>query len=186
LQAAVDMLSAVALERAITFVVLDNWPAQMSIIGDRERVEQVLSNLLSNAVKFSPDGRMVIIRSDQVDGQWRVEIEDQGIGIPAAEIPSLFQRFYRASTAVENQIQGTGLGLYVCKAIVEGHQGAIGLVSQEGEGTTVWFTLPARVPTATDTPWPEGTSEDARLPAEPAHPTGLLESAGFNESLIPT
>jgi signal transduction histidine kinase len=145
LRAAVDMLDSVASERSIALIVDDSWPADEVVIGDEDRLEQVLSNLLSNAIKFSADGSAVFVRSEWADGQWRVEVEDSGIGIPNDELGRLFQRFYRASNAIEAQIQGTGLGLYLCKAIVEEHGGQIGISSQPGVGTTVWFTVPAGV-----------------------------------------
>ena len=71
-----------------------------------------------------------------------IEVEDSGIGIPEAEQERLFERFFRASTATEREIQGTGLGLSVAKTIVELHGGAIQVVSREGEGTIVRVTLP--------------------------------------------
>jgi PAS domain S-box-containing protein len=142
LRAALDMMDGAASARSITFAVTDRWPAGEMIIGDHERVEQVLTNLLSNAIKFSPDGSTIFIRSEMRADAWRVEIQDQGIGIPEAEIPLLFQRFFRASTAVDAQIPGTGLGLYVCKAVVEGHHGTIEVTSQAGRGATVWVLLP--------------------------------------------
>lgn len=139
-----EMLRALAAPKEIEMEYLDAFPAHLRLLGDANRIEQVLTNLISNAIKFSPAGSTVTVRSWEEEGRWRVSVQDRGIGIPAGEIPHLFERFYRASNASKAQIQGTGLGLYVCKAIVEGHGGEIGLESAVGQGTTVWFTLPAQ------------------------------------------
>lgn len=138
-----EMLRALAAPKNIEVEYREEWPADQRLMGDANRIEQVLTNLIGNAIKFSPEGASVTVESLEEAGQWRVAVQDRGIGIPAGEIPHLFERFYRASNAGKAQIQGTGLGLYVCKAIVEGHGGEIGLESVVGEGTTVWFTLPA-------------------------------------------
>lgn len=140
--AAVDMLDSIAAERDIAIIVNDNWPQRAMVVGDRDRFDQVLANLLSNAVKFSPNGGVVEVRSDKVNEEWRLEVADHGIGIPQDELPRIFQRFYRGSNATQAQIQGTGLGLYICKAIVEGHEGRIGIQSDVGVGTKVWFSVP--------------------------------------------
>ncbi len=138
-----EMLKSVAEPKGIAVDYQEHWPPNVRLLGDPDRIEQVLTNLISNAIKFSPGGGTVTVESTEAEGCWRVTVRDQGIGIPAAELPQLFERFYRASNANEAQIQGTGLGLYVCKAIVEGHGGEIGVESVQDEGTTVWFTLPA-------------------------------------------
>ena len=137
-----EMLKAVAEPKGIAIDYQEEWPANVRLLGDADRIEQVLTNLIGNAIKFSPEGSTVTVESRREEAHWRVVVQDQGIGIPAAELPQLFERFYRASKANEAQIQGTGLGLYVCKAIVEGHGGEIGIESVQNEGTTVWFTLP--------------------------------------------
>ncbi len=95
LSAAVDMLDGIAAERDIAIIINDNWPQQATLDGDRGRLDQVLANLLSNAVKFSPNGAVVEVRSDLVDGTWRLEVADHGIGIPRDEVHRLFQRFFR-------------------------------------------------------------------------------------------
>lgn len=137
-----EMLASVAEPRGIALDYQEEWPRNVRLTGDPGRIEQVLTNLIGNAIKFSPDNSVVTVHSSQEMGGWRVEVQDQGIGIPAEDVPRLFERFYRASNASQAQIQGTGLGLYVCKAIIEGHGGEIGLESEEGQGTRVWFTLP--------------------------------------------
>jgi PAS domain S-box-containing protein len=137
-----EMMDSVARRKEITIRYEENLPQHVTALGDPGRCEQVLGNLISNALKFSETGATVIVKSNQEDDQWHVQVIDQGIGIPEAEIPHLFERFYRATNASSAQIQGTGLGLYVCKAIIEGHGGQIQLSSREGEGTTASFTIP--------------------------------------------
>ncbi len=139
-----DMMKAVAVPKQIHLEFWDEWPADLRMNGDTHRIEQVLINLIGNAIKFSPTGSTVIVTSRSEGDLWRVSVRDQGMGIPAADVPHIFERFYRATNASESQIQGTGLGLYVCQAIIEGHGGKIGIESTAGEGTTAWFTLPLR------------------------------------------
>ncbi|MCB0168956.1 MAG: PAS domain S-box protein [Anaerolineae bacterium] len=136
------MISTLANKKEITLMIANNLPADQTLTGDKNRLEQVLLNLLSNAVKFTPEAGQVWLRSTTDSDAWRVEVQDSGIGIPQADIPRLFDRFYRADNAADAKIQGTGLGLYICKAIVEAHGGQIGIDSEEGHGTTVQFSVP--------------------------------------------
>jgi len=140
-----DIIAPLANTKSIWLEIQNEWPAQEQFLGDQERLEQVMINLIGNSIKFTPEQGRVWVHSYRQDDKWRFEVQDTGIGIPKADIPRLFQRFYRAGNATESQIQGTGLGLYVCKAIVERHGGQIGLESELGQGTTVWFTLPIYV-----------------------------------------
>jgi signal transduction histidine kinase len=103
----------------------------------------VLDNLVSNALKFTPSGGSVLLSASNGSGPLHVAVTDTGIGIPHEEIGQLFSRFYRASTATRRTIPGTGLGLVIARAIVEGHGGTISLASVEGEGTRVTVTLPS-------------------------------------------
>ncbi len=122
-------------------------PAQLpSIEGDRNRLEQVINNLLSNAIKFTPEGGRVAITLAREDDHIKVGVADTGVGIPPDEISLLFQKFSRASSAAERAVEGTGLGLYISKAIVERHGGRIWAESALGKGSTFWFTLPLRQP----------------------------------------
>jgi signal transduction histidine kinase len=136
------MMDGLASRKEIALIYKEELPEQVTAIGDPRRCEQVLENLISNALKFSEPGAAVVVKSSMVEDQWHVQVSDQGIGVPEAEIPKLFERFYRATNANNAQIQGTGLGLYICKAIVEGHGGQIQITSREGEGTTASFTIP--------------------------------------------
>jgi signal transduction histidine kinase len=116
----------------------------LPIEADAGRLRQVLDNLVSNAVKFTPDGGSVTMSASNGGDRVRVEVADTGIGIPRDEVGQLFSRFYRASTATRRAIPGTGLGLVIARAIVEGHGGTISLESSENEGTRVSVTLPTR------------------------------------------
>lgn len=138
-----EMVASLAAAKSIGLEVENEWPSDKKLVGDQDRLEQVITNLVGNAIKFTPEGGRVWLHSDEADGSWQFKVVDTGIGIPEADIPRLFQRFYRASNAAEAQIQGTGLGLYVCQAIVEEHGGQIGLESKLDAGTTAWFTIPA-------------------------------------------
>jgi len=109
---------------------------------DEEALSRVVENLLTNAVKFSPKGGKVEIRLLLEDQTLLLEVKDHGLGIPALEQTQLFQPFQRGSSAERKGIPGTGLGLYVCRRIVEEHGGTISLTSEEGKGTEVVVRLP--------------------------------------------
>ncbi|HZU20936.1 MAG TPA: sensor histidine kinase [Gaiellaceae bacterium] len=114
----------------------------LEVEADRARLAQVLDNLISNALKFTAAGGHVRV-SVRGDGPCaRIDVEDDGIGIPLAEQRAIFGRFFRARTATERQIPGTGLGLSIAKTVVELHDGTIDLASEEGRGTTVSVRLP--------------------------------------------
>jgi len=136
----VESTAALARARGVELVAeLDPVPP---VTGDRERLAQLIGNLVSNALKFTPAGGRVIARTF-LDGSYAVvEIQDTGIGIPRAEQSRLFQRFFRSSTATEQAIPGTGLGLVISKAIAEAHGGTIGVTSAPGEGTCFRVQIP--------------------------------------------
>ena len=118
----------------------DDLPA---IVGDRERIEQVVVNILSNAVKYTPAGGHIRLAACTVpNNRVRITVEDDGVGIPASDVPRLFERFYRVDKARSRAAGGTGLCLAIAKEIVEQHEGKIALASEYGKGTTVTITLP--------------------------------------------
>lgn len=123
-----------------TIVYLGDDPVYLD--GDELRIEQVLQNLISNAVKYSPGGGHVRVSAAIASGQATVTVSDEGIGIPTAELPNVFSRFFRASNAGDHQVGGIGLGLFVVKEIIALHGGEVQLTSDVGQGTTVSFTLP--------------------------------------------
>jgi two-component system phosphate regulon sensor histidine kinase PhoR len=116
---------------------------QDSIISaDRLRIAQVIGNILDNAVKYSPQGGQVTVRLEEQNDTLLVSIIDEGIGVNPEYLEHIFERFYRVRNASSRQYSGIGLGLYVARAIVEGHGGTIGYFSNQGNGSTFYFTLP--------------------------------------------
>ena len=112
------------------------------IPGDRARLAQVIDNLLSNAIKFTPsEGRVTVSTRPGCD-EVELFVSDTGMGIPASELEHLFQRFFRTDLAMTSAIPGTGLGLVIARAIVEGHGGRIEVASEVGAGTTFCVSLP--------------------------------------------
>ena len=111
--------------------------------ADAQRVGQVVTNLVGNAIKFTPRGGRLAVALRPEAGCWRVEVQDSGIGIDGAHLSKLFQRFYQVDSTSTRERGGVGLGLSIAQSIVEAHDGAIGVESQPGEGSTFWFTLPA-------------------------------------------
>lgn len=127
--------------RRHTFVVRAA-PHPLPVNVESPRIEQLLDNLLSNAVKFSPDGGEIVVAVEG-DEQWvYVRVTDQGIGIPAADLPRLFQPFYRGSNVSAEHFTGLGLGLYLSRATAEVHGGKLTVSSTEGQGSTFALALP--------------------------------------------
>ena len=117
--------------------------------ADAMRIEQVLTNLVSNACKFTREGSVRIVAEDAGD-QIQVSVHDTGIGIPETEQPNIFQRFYQVDGSTTRSYRGAGLGLTICKFIVEYHRGRIWVESVEGEGSIFYFCLPKTLPTDED------------------------------------
>lgn len=119
-------------------------PGRLRVSADGPRLEQVLDNLLSNALKFSPEGAMVTLRMEPDDkaGIVRISVSDTGPGIPAEDLPHIFERFYQGRMQARNAVAGSGLGLALAKKVVEAHGGRIWVESDLGKGTTVRFILP--------------------------------------------
>ena len=117
----------------------DNFP---TIQGDAMRLRQVIDNLLTNAIKYSPEGKTITIGGRYSGKNVTVFVRDEGAGIPKEEMDKIFDRFYRIDDTLTRRTQGTGLGLYLVKAIVEAHGGEISLKSQVGSGSTFHFTIP--------------------------------------------
>lgn len=124
-------------------LTLDLLPEACPIKGDGQRLESAITNLISNAIKYSPNGGPVHV-SIRMDGQTAiVSVEDKGLGIAPEHQPFIFDHFYRARTPETRRIEGSGLGLAIVKAVVEKHNGEIFVESVPGQGTRIWFTLPA-------------------------------------------
>ena len=109
---------------------------------DATLLSRVLDNLLENAAKYSPQGGDIMLRVWREHGEARLSVSDQGIGIPPAELTRLFERFYRGSNVDDRRFSGIGLGLYICRLVIEGHGGRIWASSQPGEGATINVALP--------------------------------------------
>lgn len=115
--------------------------APVEIVGDVDRLEQVVANLLENAIKYSPGGGRIEVAVEGLEREAQIVVHDEGIGIPQEQIPHLFTRFYRAEN-VGSTISGLGLGLYISHQIVLRHGGSIQVTSREGRGSTFRVLLP--------------------------------------------
>lgn len=124
-------------------VVIDITPYQASVVGDPDRLLQVLINLLANAIKFSPkDGATVWLDAEENSGELLVRVRDEGRGIPTDQLEKVFERFSRVDEQDERDKRGTGLGLAISRAIVQQHGGHIWAESTPGAGTTMFVALP--------------------------------------------
>lgn len=132
----------VGLQRPASPVRVDAPATPVLVEGDRARLERVLHNVLGNAVKYSAPAAPITVTVTEAGPEVIVAVRDEGVGIPAEDLPHLFTRYYRASTA--RGIPGSGLGLAGAKAIVERHGGSIAVGSVVGRGATVTITLPRR------------------------------------------
>ena len=138
---AVDANQPFARQFGVTFdlsIALDG----VKVNIDPDRIMQVLTNLISNAVKFSPPGSAVTIAANVEDQGVRVAVIDKGPGIPIEFRDRIFEKFAQADSSDARQRGGTGLGLNICKAIIDLHEGSIGFDTEEGEGTDFYFVLP--------------------------------------------
>jgi signal transduction histidine kinase len=109
--------------------------------ADPQRVGQVLTNFLTNAMKYSPAGSAILLAVEATPAAVRVSVTDHGIGVPAADREHVFDRYFRSESG-RRAGQGLGLGLAICRQLVEQHAGRIGVTSEEGKGSTFWFELP--------------------------------------------
>lgn len=112
------------------------------VMVDPNLIRHVYLNLIDNAIKYGREGGNVVVSITQKDGEVISKITDNGVGIPEGEQSKIFQRFFRGSNVKRKFMEGTGLGLYLVKAVVESSGGKIWLSSRESEGTTFWFSLP--------------------------------------------
>lgn len=125
--------------------------------ADPIRVEQVLANLVDNAIKYSPHGGAIKVRINaDAEGMLTISVADHGMGIPSEHLEHLFERFYRVETGGRS-VRGVGLGLYICRSLVESHGGRIWVDSQPGLGSTFAFTLPPLGELSEDEPLPAAT-----------------------------
>jgi PAS domain S-box-containing protein len=146
-EVALDQLAAKLVEKFRTQSAKHSLRAEFpprfpEIRGDEERLTQVLSNLLSNAIKYSPNGGQIVVSGQATPDSVILRVSDEGPGIASAELPHVFDRFYRGESDLTRRVKGTGLGLFLAKAVVEAHQGRIWVESTPGQGATFIFTLP--------------------------------------------
>jgi len=144
---AVDALAARQVElfrtQTTSHTLAANFPSPFPVVqADAARIEQLLSNLISNAIKYSPDGGAVRVSGKVKPDTIEVTVSDEGIGIPVEEQSRIFEQFYRVDDALSRRTQGSGLGLFIAKAIVEAHGGRIWVNSIPGHGAAVTFSLP--------------------------------------------
>ena len=121
---------------------IDIAPDLPEIVGDQDKIDQILTNLMNNAVKYSPGGGNVTVIGREVDGAARITIEDQGIGIPKDHLTRIFDRFHRIDNRDTRKVGGTGIGLYIVKHLVEAHGGRVWAESELGKGSRFIFELP--------------------------------------------
>jgi len=132
-----------SIERKALNIRVENRGAKLKkIMIDAEKMFLAIQNVFNNAVKYSNVGGEIIISYELIGKILEVRIQDFGIGIPEAEKNKLFTEFFRGENAKEMQIMGSGLGLYITKGIIEGHDGKVWFESEENKGTTFFITLP--------------------------------------------
>jgi len=150
---AIDRFDAVGVATGVVDAARAHAPARVTIsltvpssappvAGDADKVRQVLANLIDNAVKYSPDGGEVEVRLEAQPGRMRFSVRDQGLGIPPAEQTRIFEKFYRLDPQLTRGVGGTGLGLYICRELVQRMGGRIWVASSESPGSTFFFELP--------------------------------------------
>jgi signal transduction histidine kinase len=142
--AVIDKLTPLADQGQIR--LLNKLPSRLaSVEADRLRMEQVLTNLIDNAIKFTPAGGSITVLGKDLGAELQISVADTGIGIPAAELERIFDRFYQVDSGASRSYRGTGLGLTICKHIVEHHRGRIWAESEPNKGSTFHFVLPKRL-----------------------------------------
>jgi signal transduction histidine kinase len=149
----------------------DDPASALSVTADLMRLQQVARNLIGNAIKYTPPGGQITVAVEAQGDTVRVTVQDTGLGIPAADLPFIFDRFYRVQAEDRQNIEGNGLGLAIVKAIVEQHGGQIAVESTVGKGSCFSFTLPL-------TPVPVSPPTAAHNPMESISALGKTTSGG--------
>lgn len=136
---AVERFSSQSTRHSFRLAFPPNYPL---VLADESKLRQVLDNLLSNAIKYSPDGGVIEIGGYDLGDAVSLYVQDEGVGLSDLDQEHVFERFYRVDGALTRRTAGTGLGLYLSRAIIEAHGGKIDVVSTPGKGATFSFTLP--------------------------------------------
>jgi PAS domain S-box-containing protein len=141
-----DVVNALAMpaeakNHTLTYEVVAGLP---DVIGDRNRLNQVLTNLVGNAIHYTPTGGRIEVSAYLVEGAIRVDVSDTGIGIAPEDLGRIFERFYRADDPLVQEAAGTGLGLSIARMFIEMHGGRVWVESEEGRGSTFTFILPVQ------------------------------------------
>lgn len=144
---AMSMIAHLAEKQSVRITVEDD---NYEFYADEDRLVQVLVNLLSNAIKYSPIGGIITLSTEIEDEQLQFQVQDHGRGISPALQSTVFERFRQVDINDSRKLGGTGLGLAICKSIVCALGGSIGVISEEGKGSTFWFRIPMNYP-ATET-----------------------------------
>jgi two-component system heavy metal sensor histidine kinase CusS len=139
-QEVAELMQIAAVEKGVTLNAGELSPA--CVQGDADRLRQLLINVLDNAIKYTPSGGSVTIKGTTAPGRVVIEVIDTGAGIPAEHLQDVFERFYRVDASRSRGIDGTGLGLALCRSIALAHQGRIWIASELGRGTRVSLELP--------------------------------------------
>jgi signal transduction histidine kinase len=129
-------------QKGVSLAFSSEWPEDLIVQCDADKMKRVMQNMISNAVKYTRDHTTVTVGYQKDDKMHRLLISDQGIGIPQAEQGNVLRGGYRASNAIASKVQGTGLGLYLVKTVLEQHGGKVNFISEEGQGTTFILHLP--------------------------------------------
>lgn len=146
----------VADERHMTLVRSNDWPPSLTLRLDERRMKRVFNNLVSNAIKYGKENTAVTLGYQAARDKHIISVSDHGIGIPKADHERVFSGFYRADNARRASVDGTGMGLYLSRAIVQQHGGTLWLDSSEQAGTTVYVSLPLAAPA------PDAVTTDGR------------------------
>ena len=184
---AVNLLNVRAEEKGLNLAIQTQGHLPQQVIGDHNRLRQIILNLVGNAVKFTQKGNITVLLALEkiIDNQAQLKISviDTGIGISPQELPLMFDKFHQANASTSRKYGGTGLGLFICRQLIELMGGKINVESQEGKGSTFYFTL--ILPIVPSTPVSEMTPQIPSLAAKVSTPTQESISALPNSKLPP-